>query len=263
MRRVVSLIRWSATLAALFVCITPDLSGMRAGPAAAAPAGMAQGGAAPRQTSVILGRVVDGDTGRPVGGAVVMASVAVEGASPEAQREAALVEVGLVAPPPGGAGPPAIERRFVMSDAEGRFVMRDVPAGSYPLTAQMPGYLSASHGQYRPQGPSEPLRVAADKPVVDVTIRMWRYASISGIVLDESGEPAVDVGVRALRVTVAGGRRRLSPSIQAMTDDRGVYRIANLPPAEYVLVVPSTTTSFGVSTAEAYQAARATGGSSL
>jgi hypothetical protein len=68
-------------------------------------------------------------------------------------------------------------------------------------------------------------------------------------VLDEAGEPVVGVEVRALRRTFVSGRPRLASAAAATgtTDDRGVYRLTTLTPGDYVVVVPSTQTTFPVS----------------
>jgi hypothetical protein len=67
---------------------------------------------------------------------------------------------------------------------------------------------------------------------------MWRYAVIAGRVVDESGDPLVSKSVRVLKRTIAGGKVRLVMSSIDSTDDRGMFRIGQLEPGEYVVAVP-------------------------
>jgi hypothetical protein len=68
---------------------------------------------------------------------------------------------------------------------------------------------------------------------------MWKNAVVSGRVTDASDEPVVGASVMAARVDVVGGRTTFSLGTQAKTDDRGVYRLANLTPGEFAIVLPS------------------------
>ena len=63
----------------------------------------------------------------------------------------------------------------------------------------------------------------------DVAIRMFKYASITGIVTDEAGEPIVGAQVRAdRRVWLSRPARPVAQASSATTDDRGMYRLFNL-----------------------------------
>jgi hypothetical protein len=76
---------------------------------------------APAGTALLAGQVIDDTTKRPLGGVVVTLS--------------------LVSPP-GRAGGPAtnVRRAAAVSNAEGRFVFRDVPAGKFTVTSSLAGY---------------------------------------------------------------------------------------------------------------------------
>jgi hypothetical protein len=72
-----------------------------------------------------------------------------------------------------------------------------------------------------------------------VTIRLFKFATIGGLVVDDQGEPVVGVTVRAYRRSLVAGRRVLSQVAQtAATDDRGMYRLSALVPGEFVISVP-------------------------
>ncbi len=167
--------------------------------------------------NVVVGRVVDGETGAPVSSAVVAISVV---------------------PPTSRAAP---ER--VLTDARGRFFFTGVTAGSFTLTASKPGWIEGAAGRRRPGGPSDSVEVRDGQPRPEIAIPLWRFAVISGRVSDEVGEPLVGVDVRAFQSGFAAGRRQWTFAVRAFTDDRGAYRMSQLLPGAYVVVVPTAVTT--------------------
>lgn len=181
-------------------------------------------GALGQGTGIVLGRVIDAGTSEPVPGATVILL------APAASERA---------------------REEVITDAEGRFIFHSLAQGYYRLQAHKAGLIPAEYGQRWPDGPFQQLYVSPGQPVTEAAIRMWKPAAIGGVVLDDADEPAVGVQVRALQVTISAGRRLLrpaSPMGDVLTDDRGAYRIGNLPPGRYYLMVPSTVESAATST---------------
>lgn len=147
---------------------------------------------------------------------------------------------------PQVSGPQELVRRVAV-DAQGRFVFTALPPGRYELAADQFGYMRGSPGKLALGDSSPPLELAENQQLIDLSIVMWKLASISGRVVDEAGEPIVNVGVRALRRDWRNGQLYLTPMAQgARTDDRGVYRIGMLQPGEYVIAVPARTTTFPV-----------------
>ena len=218
-------------------------------PQPAQPAGAAEP-AGPPPKGFILGQVVDAVSGRPVSGATVTlqgADAAIAG--PVAIDEATFL-AGLNAPGPGQ----------VITDSEGRFLFRSLGKGSYGLNARAGGYAPGSYGQRRPAGPSRRVALEEDQRLSDVTVRLWKYASISGRLLDEAGEPAIGASVNLSRVTFSGGRRRYQSASSVSTDDRGQYRVGTLVPGTYIVQVRSTITTFPASIADLYQQAISTPG---
>lgn len=159
-------------------------------------------------TGVVFGQVTEAESNRPVAGAIVTLNVT--GSTPIR----------------------------VMADAQGRFGFRDLPAGRFNLSTIRPGWVDGAYGRTRPAGPALTLSLAAGEKVSGVTVPMWRYAVIAGRVVDESGEPLVSKSVRILKRTIAGGKVRLVMSSSDSTDDRGMFRIGQLEPGEYVVAVP-------------------------
>ena len=137
-----------------------------------------------------------------------------------------------------------------MTGADGRFVFRRLSKGSFIITVVKPGYLEGAYGRRRPGGASQTLVLAEGQKVGGVRVYLFRHAAISGMVIDEAGEPAVGIQIRALlRTTVAGRRRFVYAGPLAWTDDRGVYRIHGLLPGDYIVASVATQVSVAASTA--------------
>ena len=175
-------------------------------------------------TGLILGRVIDAGTGRPVSGAVVSLS----GGPPRVQGPAV----------PGQPAPPPVSPPQLLADSEGRFAFRQLTRGSYGLQATKSGYSSGAYARNRPNGPSRSLQLDDGEKVVDLTIKVFKFGSISGIVTDDIGEPVVGASVRLYRRNLVAGRRVLSQVNQATTDDRGVYRLSSLLAGDYYVMLP-------------------------
>jgi hypothetical protein len=177
-------------------------------------------------TAAILGQVVDARTGAPVPEAIVQLTM------------------------PGLALNTPVNR--VMADAEGRFFFAELPAGEFWLVASKDGYADGAFEQRRADGSGQRLLLAENERRVNVTLRVWKYAVISGTVMDEAGEPVVGVAVRALVRRIVAGRPQYGKSASysvpgATTDDRGMFRLPRVDPGTYVVVVPSTLTTVPVS----------------
>ena len=179
------------------------------------------------RTGMIVGQVVDASTGAPVGEAIVRLTM-----------------------PKYLENLPTTPKGRVMADGEGRFFFTDLPAGEYFVQATKDGYAPGTYGQRRAWGQSQLLALAEGERLTDVTLRVWKYGVIAGTVVDEAGEPVVGVAVRALIKDVVAGRTKYGnmefiPELvpAATTDDRGMFRLSQLMPGTYVVVVPSTQTT--------------------
>lgn len=175
---------------------------------------------------LIVGKVVDAGTGQPVAEAEVT------------------VAMRAPAPPPAvgpggipGGGPTNVR---LLTGPDGRFVVRDLPAGNVQISVRAPGYLNGSFGQTRPAGQPRPIQITAENRVVSASVRLWKHAVVSGVVTDERNEPAINITVRAMLRSYRGGQARFAPAGTGRTDDRGMYRIAGLAPGDYIVAVPQT-----------------------
>jgi hypothetical protein len=204
-------------------------------------------GAAPTGTGFILGQVVDAAGGQGVSGAVV--TIGAPPTAPPSLGE--LVELGV---------PPAVVGRRVLTNADGRFLFRDLARGRYAIAVAAPGYVPGNFGQGRPNGPGQAIDLDDGQKLGGVAVRMWKYAAITGAVVDDRGEPAVAVSVRCLRRVIAGGQPRFAAAgVNSPTDDRGVFRAGNLVPGEYVCGTGASQTTMPVSVIDATNAANAAG----
>ncbi len=145
------------------------------------------------------------------------------------------------------------------TNRDGYFVFRDLAAGYYTVRAKAAGYLPAGYLQ---NGPTDArvhlLYLKPDERQGALELRLWQLAALSGTVFDETGGPAVGARVRVLRSSYWAGRVQLVPVSVALTDDRGFYRVASLPPADYLVGIMTTLSTIPVSLAARYAAAAAT-----
>lgn len=124
--------------------------------------------------------------------------------------------------------------RSTTTDETGGFSAVGLPAGRYTVSASKVGYIGGSFGQRVP-GRSGAAIQLADGQKQQVRVQIWRGSVITGTVLDESGEAIPNTPVRVLRYVMTSGQRTLQQGGNGQTDDRGVYRIFNLQPGEYLV----------------------------
>ena len=122
---------------------------------------------------------------------------------------------------------------MALTDAEGRFEFKELPAGRFTLNASKSGYVSAQDGQTRPFESGRPIELADKQVLGKADIGMPRGGVISGRIVDEFGEPLPDAVVSAMRQSWSNGRRRLLPTGRTnQTNDLGQFRMYGLPPGE-------------------------------
>ena len=121
--------------------------------------------------------------------------------------------------------------RTVITDPEGQFAFRDLPAGSFTITARRPPFVPTAFGAKRPGRPGTAIDLASGQRLTDVTVRLAHGSAITGMVRHEDSEPAVGVTVEV--VSLDAQALPLGPPI--VTDDRGIYRAFGLPPGRYIV----------------------------
>ena len=168
-----------------------------------------------------------------IGTAVISGTVTMAGSTQPARK----VRVNLSAAELRGG-------RAVTTDDQGRFSFTALPAGRYSLSASKPGHVSVTFGQPRPGRPGTPIQLS-DGQTFRADLQIPRGSVITGMVLDELGEPAPQTSVRVMRVGMRNGRRALHSSNSASTDDRGIYRAFGLLPGEYVVCATPRNSTLG------------------
>lgn len=196
---------------------------------------------APAGTAVISGRVTEADSGRPIRRAIVQ----VLGRS-----------IGR-------------DSRVTATDDDGAFVVRELPAGDFIVSARKPGYVSATFGAAGsapapgmpgggPMGgggafdTGDTIKLSDRQAFDRADIALQRGGVITGRVIDEFGDPVLDARVSILRRRWVRGKPQLvSAGANTQTNDIGEYRAYGLAPGDYyVSATMSGEFSRAVSTAE-------------
>jgi hypothetical protein len=165
---------------------------------------------APAQTApsgVIVGIVLDAGSSSPLGRAVVTLSTV------EAQPQDAVA----------------------WTDSNGRFSFGYLAPGRYMLRATKNGYQGVNYGADSLRRPPAVIQLAAGEVRNALIFRLVLVNSITGVVLDEDGDPLPNVQVRVFAQGFQRQRRRLMPSHSAVTDSTGRYRLSGLAPGRYAL----------------------------
>ena len=124
------------------------------------------------------------------------------------------------------------------TDGRGEFQIKDVPVGKYFVVVRAPGIITSGAGD-SDEAQRDRTSVTVDgtsKP--DVVVRVKRGGAISGKITYADGDPAINASIRILRkkdgkwTPVYIG---LGSDDRVLTDERGVYRVSGLAPAEYLV----------------------------
>jgi protocatechuate 3,4-dioxygenase beta subunit len=134
------------------------------------------------------------------------------------------------------ADAPAI--RPVFSNDDGKFSFKDLEPGQYQLMAERNGYTPQAYGQRRTDGPGAVINLAAGQTLKNIAFSMVPAGTVTGRVRDARGEPVAGMHVALMRTIYDDdGRRQLTISREAHTDDRGEYRMFWITPGRYYVRV--------------------------
>ena len=147
------------------------------------------------------------------------------------------------------------EPRSVGTDVDGRYEVKDLPAGRFTLTATKGAYLTLSYGQRRPGETAKPLEVSSAQTLDDVDFHLPLGGVVVVRVTDEFGEPLADAEVQLRQYQFVQGQRTLSQvrigatPFPDATDDVGEVRLFGVPPGDYY-VTAAVRSSVAVGPAE-------------
>ena len=124
----------------------------------------------------------------------------------------------------------------VSTDQDGTFQVSGLDRVAYLISASLPTYTMV------PREPSD-TQVNYYRVGDTVTLVLTKGGVVTGSVTAQSGEPIVDVSVRAQMIRDGNDQpSRYGPVIrERATDDRGVYRIYGLPTGTYVVLAGGAT----------------------
>ena len=129
---------------------------------------------------------------------------------------------------------PDIGTKTTMTDAQGRYEFKELPAGRFSVSVTKSGYVTMQYGQTRPFEPGRPIELAEAQVMDKVDVGLPRGSVLAGRVVDEFGEAVADADVTAMRMQYQNGKRRLvQTGRNASTNDLGQFRLYGLPPGEY------------------------------
>jgi protocatechuate 3,4-dioxygenase beta subunit len=157
-------------------------------------------------TAIIRGHVLDASNGRP------LRKVMIRAFAPELR-----------------------ENRLAISDNNGAYEIKNLPAGRYQLTASKGSFVGLQYGQTRPFEQGKPLEVHDAQLLDKVDFSLPHGGIVTGRVVDEAGEPTSNVQVAMQRYQYINGRRQLSIVNIAQTNDIGEYRVFGIPPGQYFI----------------------------
>jgi protocatechuate 3,4-dioxygenase beta subunit len=194
----------------------------------------------------ISGQVVNAKTGAPLKKATIRLNMVM---NPNARGP-----VPAPLPPPGPGQAAAMEAMMAQmqqlqglaaqgtrmmktadTDEQGHFNFTGLDSGKYRLSAERQGFLRQSYGERKYSGGGTPIVVGDGQIVKDIQFRMNPQAVVTGKVLDEDGEPMVNVQVRAHRYVYQGGKHVWGQVANATTSDIGEFRLPDLQPGRYLV----------------------------
>jgi protocatechuate 3,4-dioxygenase beta subunit len=137
------------------------------------------------------------------------------------------------AQPTGAFGRQALFR--AVTDADGRYQMTGVPAGSYAVVPLAPPYILPNDPLFGiPFG--KPVNLSDGDTVTGVDLALVRGGVITGKVTDPDGRPVVEQYIQFELININNDAIPLVPMFDRggmLTDDRGIYRIYGITPGRY------------------------------
>ena len=124
------------------------------------------------------------------------------------------------------------QRQEVVSDNEGRYEFKGLPAGTYRIRAELPAYLRYDEQTIQLNG----------RGCVPVDIAALSKGQIAGRVLDIDGKPVMGVAVSLVPADLSLQQilSDKAPTISGFTTQDGSYGFTRLAPGRYLLIINRT-----------------------
>jgi protocatechuate 3,4-dioxygenase beta subunit len=122
------------------------------------------------------------------------------------------------------------------TNEKGEFSFDNLEPGRYTLTAQKNGFALTAYGARGNSTAGTPLELAAGQQMKELNWKLPPNAVITGKVLDADGEPIQNAMVMPMIAAYDKGKKLWAPAGQAMTNDQGEYRVANLKAGRYIVM---------------------------
>jgi hypothetical protein len=171
----------------------------------------------------IRGQVVNKLTGTPVKHVALRLKPMVQDA--QSFSTATLASLGL--------GSQAATVYATSSGGDGSFCLENVKDGRYTLSGTKNGFLETNYGADSPTESGKTVAAGGQ----EVTLGMLPQAVVSGRVTDEDEEPLGGAFVNVLTRVLVGGQLHVVRVRSAQSNDLGEFRIANVPPGVYCVLV--------------------------
>ena len=120
-----------------------------------------------------------------------------------------------------------------VSAGDGSFRIDGIRPGEYRAIARKPGFLTWEFGQRNSSRSGSAFNLDAGQSVQNLEIRLVPAGLIHGRLSDRRGNPVGAAEVFALVPGYRDGLRILKVFQSTVSDDRGYYRLFNLPPGSY------------------------------
>jgi len=119
-----------------------------------------------------------------------------------------------------------------VTNAAGKFRIENIEPGEYSLEYRKTGYVThrATHGFS-----ARTLKLGAGESLTDLRYSLLPQAIVTGRVVDDAGETVQGATVLLVRSHYRRGSARMMPGGQTQTNDRGEFRIVNVPPGKYYI----------------------------
>jgi hypothetical protein len=120
------------------------------------------------------------------------------------------------------------------TDSSGHFLIDEVDAGRYSLTAARSGYTQprSAHGSAKDHAV---FTLDQGQKMKEVVVKLAPEGVIEGRVLDEDGDPVDNVAIVCISVGYKDGKHKLMVQAGASTNDLGEFRLPGLTAGKYMV----------------------------